>query len=98
MPIAVIYGFIVAALPLIVRKLMVLLGVSVVYYVGVDILFEQVESAVMNQLSAIPTEVISIAAIGGFGVVIKMHLAAISAVVTYKLTVGLFKRITIGGS
>lgn len=93
MPLAALYAFILWLLPRLFTQILILFGISVIAYSGIDLLFDQVESAVTNSWQGVSSDVITLVALSGFGVVIKMHLSCFAAVLTYKTTIGAFKKI-----
>lgn len=94
---APIYAFILFATPFIVKQIIVLLGISIITYIGVDLVFDQITDAVLNRLGQLPASISNIIGIGGFGIFIKMNLSAVTAALVLRASLGSFRKLRVGG-
>ena len=92
-----VWGFISAALPHIVVGVLRALGISFIAYQGFDLLFSEIESIVISHFSGIGSA-FSLAGLAGFGVFIKMILAAYSASILIKVATGGMSKVKFGGT
>lgn len=98
MPLLVfIWSFIATIIGPLLAKIIVALGISVVSYTGISLAFDSLSEQVMSNFSAIPQSILQLIGLFGVGVAIKMQLAAITAVIAYKTTVGAFSKVKVGG-
>ena len=98
MPLLVfVWGFIGSIIPHIVKQIFVALGISVVTYGGITVLFTAVESQLDSYLSAIPADTLVLIGLSGFGVFIKMQIAAYTAVLAIRTFTGGFTKMKFSG-
>jgi len=62
--------------PLIVIKVLAVLGVSVVSYVGITALLDSLQAFAISQLAALPAALISLLNLGGFRQALSMIISA----------------------
>lgn len=78
-----------------VLRIVTAMGFAVVTYTGIDLLFGQIETAINNQLGALPADMYSMIDLFGFVFVIQMMLSTFTAIITIKalqsLKRGVFK-------
>lgn len=92
-----IYGAVVAAIPTVLRTVFAAIGLSVVTYGGITLVFDQVESIVLSRLSDVQQDVLVLVGLSGFGVFIKMQMAAYAAVIGIKIFTGGFSKLKFSG-
>lgn len=78
----------------IINKVMSLLGIGVVTYVGINLVLEQVKSYVIGNFANIPIEVQQILGLAKFDVAINIYLAAVTA----RLLLSGYDKFTQGGT
>lgn len=60
-------------------EILAALGISMLTMTGVDYVFQQMTTQLVNNFNAMPTDVIQILSLSGFGVAFNIILGAVSA-------------------
>ena len=81
-----LFGFLIQALPAIVARLLVALGVSFVSYKGLDVLINNLASLVRGNLSELPTAMFMILKMSGFTTSLNILIAALTGWASLKMT------------
>jgi len=84
-------AFLLFSLPFILSKVLTLLGIGLVSYVGLDFLFEQLQDAVTDRFNNLPDVILSILTILGVLDGINMYFSTILAILGYKLSLSASK-------
>lgn len=82
------WAFILFALPWIIEKVIVLLGVGLVSYTGFDFVFSQIESFITTRYDNLGTDLLPFLNLLGLDVGINIVMSSMAAVLAYKATVG----------
>lgn len=83
-----LWAFIVFALPWIVQKILVLLGVGIVTYVGFGVAISQIETYVFTNFNNLATDLLAIMLILHMDVGLKIMFAAMAMALTIKTVSG----------
>jgi hypothetical protein len=92
-----VWNFITVILPGLIWYALRSLGMGVVSYLGLDYVFTDLSTWISNNWSGIPSDLVSILAIGGVDVCVKMVIAAYVVGFGLRGVVGTFKRLTFVG-
>jgi hypothetical protein len=79
-----IAGFVMALIGPLVGYVIKALGIGLVTYVGLDLVFDQVESYIFSQYAGLPVAIVQILNLLGIHSGIKIILSTLSACVGYK--------------
>lgn len=78
------WKFLLFASPWLIEKAIKLIGVSIVTYIGIDLVFDSLETWVFNQFSGVPTDVYQIMVLADLDWAIKVIFAAMVAIMALK--------------
>src|SRR5690554_1237886 len=79
-----IAGFVMALIGPLVGYVIKALGIGLVTYVGLDLVFDQVESFILSQYAGMPVAIVQVLNLLGIHSGIKIILSTLSACVAYK--------------
>lgn len=79
---AYIFALVVSFVPLIVQKVIGLLGIGLVTYVGADFLLERISSVIYSQMDGLSSDAVALLNLGGFDVALQILLASYSITLT----------------
>lgn len=81
-----LFGFLIQALPAIVARLLLALGVSFVSYKGLDILIQNLQTMLNGSLSQLPASIFQILRMAGFTTSVNILIAALTGWASLKMT------------
>jgi hypothetical protein len=77
-----LFAMVISFVPVIVKKILALLGVGLVTYVGADYMMNEITQKILSSYNNIGTDYLMIAELAGVHIGINMLLATYSALVT----------------
>ena len=77
-----ILALIVSFVPLIVQKVLALLGIGLVTYVGSDFLLTKISDLIYSQLNGLSSDAVALLNLGGFDTALQILLASYSITLT----------------
>ncbi|MBR9827162.1 MAG: DUF2523 domain-containing protein [Oceanospirillales bacterium] len=84
----IIVSFIYSLIGPLVAYVVKALGFGIVSFVGLTIVFDQVESHVNSKMAGIPADMLAFANLMGFDSAVKIILSTLAACVSYKAMIG----------
>lgn len=90
-----LWAFIIFALPWVVEKVLKLLGIGVVTYIGLDVAITQIETYVFNRFDNLGTDLLAIMLLLKLDVGLKIMFSAMAMALTVKAAAGA-KRVVMG--
>lgn len=81
-----LFGFLADALPAIAARILLALGISFVSYKGLDVLIQNLATAVQGNLSQLPSSTFMILQMSGFTTALNILIAALGGWASLKMT------------
>lgn len=82
----VLIGALIAALPSLITRLMIALGISYVAFKGLDVLVTTLASKLDGNLNSLPSALLQILKISGFTTALNIQIGALSGWATLKMS------------